>query len=114
MSELEEMRKKYDLPEGMSIANPKHFIETMEFAENLGGEPLESLKNALEQFKRMIEAQGLTLKLYPDFVPYSFEFTYEKDGRFVYNGGLICHGLGVQTLTVELSPRAGVHWSIHT
>ena len=110
-----ELRRTWGLPDAVVLLDPGHFASTMEFAEKLGGEPFESLKNALEHFKRVVANQGYTLKLYPDFVPHSFGFHYEKDGKLVYNGGVICHGLeGVETFSVEMASQEGIHWSIHT
>ncbi len=33
---------------------------------------------------------------------------------YAFNGGLLLHGMGQEVFAVELNPKAGPHWSIHT
>lgn len=57
-------------------------------------------------------------RLYPDFAPFSFTFTFSRRGKFAFNGGLIyqgpeCPGDGsFPSLSVSLHRNTG--WFIHT
>jgi hypothetical protein len=33
---------------------------------------------------------------------------------YAFNGGLLLHGMGQPVFAVELNPKAGPHWSVHT
>ena len=111
------LREKWELPDQIVLTNPEHFAKAMEFAEKLGGEAFESLKVALEHFRRVVRVRGedWTVRIGSDFVPHSFVFCYQYKGQFESNGGVICHGLrGVETFSIELLDKPGIHWSIHT
>lgn len=46
---------------------------------------------------------------------HSFRFWFAKEGKKVgFDGGIICHGIGQQTFSVELNSQPGPHWSVHT
>lgn len=54
------------------------------------------------------------LQIGPDFVKASFGFCFLYNGKFDMNGGMILHGGGQETFSVELTGANHPHWSIHT
>ncbi len=59
------------------------------------------------------EREEQTYILYPDWAQYSFRFVFEENKKRVYHGGVVCHGVG-ETLTVEICPKSGIYWAVHT
>ena len=52
-----------------------------------------------------------------DFAKWSFRLNWYRCGGHVFNGGLIFHngtGMNDDSLSVELNPPKGPHWSVHT
>jgi len=97
----------------ITIQDKEHFDAAMEFSRvncDAGGR---GLRNCLEQLLlRGYDADELVLR--KDSVPNSFDFAMRRNGGLVFNGGIICHGQGVETFSMELCPAQGVHFSIHT
>ena len=95
------------------IKDKEHFNEAMEFSRLNAKEKQSSLEDKICQ----LLLQGFDadeLVLYKDSVPHSFKFELRRNGDRVYNGGIICHGQGVETFSIELSPKEGIYWSIDT
>jgi hypothetical protein len=92
----------------------EHFNKALEFATSNGDEALRSLKESLASLERICINGGKTAEVFPDFVAHSFYFrTYRKDGSDGIDGGIILHGL-TQSFSIELIPKPGLHWSMHT
>jgi len=60
------------------------------------------------------ETGEVELQIAPDFVNASFGFCFLRNGKFDMNGGMILHGGGQETFSVELVGEKHPHWSIHT
>ncbi len=98
----------------LRFSDVKHYKEALKFARKVGGEPLQSFKNAFDTLERFCVNGGTTAEVHPDFTKHGFYFReYGSDGRLAMDGGIILHGLG-ESFSVELSPKSGLHWSMHT
>lgn len=96
------------------VKDMEHYEKARKFAESLGGESLDSLIEQFQRAETIAERDNETVEVFPDCVPYSFYFrTYNKDGKLLMDGGIICHGIG-ECFSAELCPKEGVHWSTHT
>lgn len=65
------------------------------------------------------EKGGTRCELRQDGQGWSFYFTmYRPDGAggeaFWFNGGLVYHGPGIESFSVELVSESKPHWSVHT
>lgn len=113
------------------IRDPEQFAETFLFAlsvspgpeerEKLGYRPedqtpIQTLVGCFEHLHRVArnyDRTGYHFDVSAEH-PYSFYFVCrDATDQVIYNGGIICHG-GGETFSVELSPRNGIHWSVHT
>ena len=96
------------------ISNTEHFTATLAYAKS---QPKETKRtflrsiSTINRLKRNLETDEV--HIYPDWVDHSFGWSFIKDGKCVYNGGMILHGFQ-QTFSVELNPKSYPHWSIHT
>ena len=98
----------------IEFENLDHYREALAFAEKQGSKTLQSLKESLSALDRWADKDKETCQVFPDCAKHSFYFRfYTESGRCSLNGGVILHGLGA-TSTVELCPKEGVYWSIHT
>lgn len=98
----------------LKFSNIEHYHEALAFAERLGGEAITSFKSSLLTVERISGASLGTAEVHPDSAQHSFYFRiYRKDGSLDMDGGIILHGLG-QTFNVELTPKKGIYWSVHT
>ena len=98
----------------LKFSNLEHYNTALKKAEELGKEALDSFKNTFASLERICAHQNETAEVFPDCTPYSFYFrTYKEDGEFWIDGGIILHGIG-QAFSVELCPKASIHWSMHT
>jgi hypothetical protein len=113
----------------IEIRCPEHFKAAVAFGKGLGGKSWASFRDSLRRLNNVHNyrmepgyARRQVVKLYKDFVPHSFEFAVfniEENGteKFIFNGGLICHGAGsggMAELSITLSPKPFVNWQIHT
>ena len=114
------------------VRDPEHFVQTFLFAlsvsprspeerEKLGYRPgdltpIQSLVGCfahLDRVAKNYDRTGYHFHVSPER-PYSFYFVCkDANDQCIYNGGIICHGAG-EVFAVELTPRNGIHWSIHT
>ena len=97
----------------LRFSNLEHYKKALEFAEQLGGEALDSFKNSFATLERICENQKATGEVHPDSVQHSFYFRIYNGDSFDFDGGIILHGLG-KSFSVELAAKTGLHWSIHT
>jgi len=106
------MRQVADYPHVFFI-DLKHYEEALALAQKLGGKTLESFNEQFALLERICTNSNLTAEVHPDCVQNSFYFrTYHKD-KAGMDGGIILHGMG-RTFSVELCPKQGVYWSMHT
>lgn len=98
----------------LKFSDIKHYEKALEMAEKIGGEALISFKSAFEFLERICARDDETAEVHPDCTQHSFYFRiYRKDNSLSMDGGIILHGMG-NSFSVELCPKAGVHWLIHT
>ena len=98
----------------LKFSNLGHFKNALELAEKLGDETLKSFKDCFESLERICARSDESGEVHPDCVENSFYFrTYRRDSTLGLDGGIILHGL-TATHSVELCPKKGVHWSMHT
>ena len=98
----------------LKFSDIDHYKKALELAEKLGGEALASFKNAFDCLEQICAEQDENAEVHPDCTLHSFYFRlYRKDGSFSMDGGIILHGMG-NSFSVELCPKTGVYWSIHT
>jgi hypothetical protein len=95
------------------ITDIKKFHATLDKAKKLGSESRLTLLDCLKRLNNIRKINNYTLTMYPDFVKHSWGFTFFKDGKRNFNGGMILHGLQ-ETFSVELDGEAYPHWSLHT
>lgn len=106
----------------LQIEDTEYFNSVLEFANKMGDKYKQNLEKKLEFLENYGGSKEYcTCKLFKDWAQYSFGFVLEKDGKRMFNGGLIYHG---QTpgehrenpLAVNLNMLNGteVLWSIHT
>ena len=95
------------------ITDIKKFRSTLEKARELGDESKLTLLRCLKDLNNIRKNNNYTLTMYPDFVKFSWGFTFFKNEKRNFNGGMILHGLQ-ETFSVELDGVAYPHWSIHT
>ena len=95
------------------ITDIKKFRSTLEKARELGDESKLTLLKCLKDLNNIRKNNNYTLTMYPDFVKFSWGFTFFKNGKRNFNGGMILHGLQ-ETFSVELNGAIYPHWSIHT
>ena len=95
------------------IIDINRFRDTLQKAKELGGESRNTLIDCLKRLNEIRKVQGYTLIMYPDFVKYSWGFTFFRNGIRNFNGGMILHGFE-QTFSVEVDSVSYPHWSLHT
>lgn len=103
--------------ERVKVHDQKHLNEAVKFAARLPEESQSSLGWGFTSLKNLIEnaKEGYMLHIVPDFVKNSFYFYVLKDEeKKVFDGGVIMHGTTQETFAVELCPRKGIYWSVHT
>jgi len=101
----------------INVEDPERLKEALLFSQQNIEKPKDSLPAKLLYLLCYGEQKDdRTLYIGRDFVPNSFGFALIEEGqeRCLIQGGLICHGQGVETLSVELSPKPGVYYSVHT
>jgi len=114
------------------IKDPDHFVKVFLFALSISPRypeekkemgygphdhlPIETLVGCFQHCQQVAnnyKPTGYHFYIYSE-QPYSFYFNcLDAKNQRMYNGGIICHGMG-EVFAVEVSPRKGVHWSIHT
>lgn len=98
----------------LKFSNLDHYKKALELAEKMGGETLRSFQNCFESLERICVRGDETGEVHPDYVENSFYFrTYRRDNTLGLDGGIILHGL-TDAHAVELCPKKGVYWSMHT
>lgn len=98
----------------LKFSDIEHYKQALAFAEKPGGEALSSFKNSFTRIERISTNSHGTAEVHPDSAQHSFYFRiYRKDNSLDFDGGIILHGLG-QTFNVELCPKTGIYWSVHT
>ena len=98
----------------LKFSNLEHYNKVLALANSLGGEALESFKNAFAYLERICDCRKATGEVHPDCDEDSFYFrVYLEDGSFNLDGGIIKHGAG-RTHSVEICPKSDIHWSMHT
>jgi hypothetical protein len=58
--------------------------------------------------------KGITVPPAPMYERRTCRTCKHEHERFVMNGGIILHGTGIETYSVELCGSDGPHWSVHT
>ena len=95
----------------LKFSNIEHFNKALEVATSLGSEALKSFQDAFAHLERMCNNdEG---EVHSDCAEDSFYFRIYQNDSCVLDGGIIKHGAG-STHTVELCPKQGVYWAIHT
>lgn len=98
----------------LQFSNLEHYNKALAVANNLGGEALKSFKDMFAYLERICERRKATGEVHPDCAEDSFYFrVYLEDGSLDLDGGIIKHGAG-QSYSVDLCPREGIYWQIHT
>lgn len=98
----------------LKFSDVNHYKKALELAEKLAGETLDSFRSSFEFLERICARDDTTAEVHPDYTLHSFYFrVYRKNGFFSMDGGIILHGIGT-SFSVELCPKAGIHWSLHT
>lgn len=106
----------------VEIRDKLHFREALRFAKTLPKDSRRSLRHSftvLNRIKRNYcrKMPNARLVLAPDWVKHSFFFAIRQEVgsqlETYMHGGLILHGFE-ETLSIELCPKDGPHWSIHT
>jgi hypothetical protein len=98
----------------LTILDQDHFEKVKAFAERVG---------LADQLQRQLDYLGANdgareIKLGRDFAPHSFTFAMYRDGKYLFNGGLIYQGPdcpadgSFPSLTVSLATGTG--WFAHT
>src|SRR5262249_9289932 len=102
----------------LSIRCPDEFRAAIRKARELGGNARASLKLCLQ---RLGSGPDCVCELYKDFAPFSFYFVLKRNGKTLFNGGVIFHGRhdgggngSAPTFSVSLSSERGERWEIHT
>ena len=91
-----------------------HYRRALALAEKLGGEELSSFKEAFVRLEGWCARDNGTVEVHSDAMEYSFYFRiYKKDGRCSMDGGVILHDMG-PSYSVEMAPKQGIHWTVHT
>ena len=98
----------------IEILNKEHFLKTVRFARDIGGDARKSFIDCLTVLNNIKRNTGNKLNIGPDWVKHSFSFGFlNKDGQCTLNGGMILHGFE-PTFSVQLTKKNGPNWSIHT
>lgn len=113
----------------LRVLNEKHFHKVLKKVEECDmqaearlGPDGPFVLPLLEQELKYLHNYGGDVKAWEvlldwDFADWSFSVNWLRDGERVFNGGLIFHsgaGFNDGSLSVELNPPKGLHWSIHT
>ena len=97
----------------LKFSNLEHYKEALAFAEKLGGEALSSFKDSFTTIETICARAKETGEVHPDCALLSFYFRLYIGDSLDFDGGIILHGLG-QTFNVQLTPKTGIYWSVHT
>jgi hypothetical protein len=98
----------------LKFSDIDHYTKALELAEKLGGEALTSFKSNFECLERICARQDKNAEVHPDCTRHSFYFRmYQKDGSLSIDGGIILHGVS-NSFNIELCPKPGLYWSMHT
>lgn len=103
----------------LNFSNVEHYKEALAYAEKLfaitgNEEALKSFKNCFASLENWSKRDHEPCDVHPDSAPYSFYFRfYPPNKTRGLDGGVILHGCG-ETFNVELTPKKGQYWSIHT
>lgn len=99
----------------LMFSNIEHYHEALAVAQNLGSEALKTFNDNFAYLERMCARSNETAEVTPDCMEHSFYFRmFHEDGKMAMNGGIILHGLGGKSFSVELNPENTPHWSMHT
>lgn len=95
-----------------------NLTEALEFAKSINDTTLQDCLNRLELIDKNL---GSETTICDDFAPYSFEFSRNKDGHSIGDGGIIFHGKhdnggdgSAPTFSVSLDNDTTPRWQIHT
>lgn len=101
----------------LDVQDPERLKKALAYSSEHVSSPGDSLQRALSYLLTYGSVENdRTLHLSNDFAPNSFGFYLEEEGRErpLIQGGIICHGQGVETFSVTLSEKPGVFFQIHT
>jgi len=96
------------------IHDDEHFHAALAFSQENVKDPHQGLESKIFYLLTGHYGGADTLHLTKDFVPHSFNFQLRRGSQPGLSGGIICHGQGEETFSVELCPKPGIHYSIHT
>lgn len=98
----------------LRFSDLKHYHKALAVANSLGEETLKSFQESFAYLERICERGNATGEVYPDCDEDSFYFrVYRANNTLDLDGGIIKHGAG-KTHSIELCPKSGVYWSMHT
>jgi hypothetical protein len=98
----------------LKFSDIDHYSKALKLSEKLGGQAQTTFKETFEFLERICERDDETAEVHPDCIPHSFYFRiYRRDGSLSMDGGIILHGIG-NSFSVELCPKTGIYWSMHT
>ncbi len=98
----------------LKFSDIEHYKKALELAEKLANESLNSFRSTFDFLEQICQRDDETAEVHPDCIPHSFYFRiYRKDDSLSMDGGIILHGTG-NSFSVELCPKTGHYWSIHT
>uniref|UniRef100_A0A6M3K3V0 Uncharacterized protein n=1 Tax=viral metagenome TaxID=1070528 RepID=A0A6M3K3V0_9ZZZZ len=97
----------------IKIKNLEHLHKAKEFAEknNITGQ--NHFEHYFAYLERILTNEGTIAEIHPDVTSHSFYFNVFKGKEWRWNGGIILHGYQ-RSYSVELGPKEGMHWSMHT
>jgi hypothetical protein len=95
------------------ITDKERFEDARKFSRLKVKEGYKTLDECVLQL--MLREDGADeVQIFNDRVPNSFQFGILKHGECISNGGIICHGQGEETFTVDINSKSGVYFGIHT
>lgn len=101
----------------VKIHDKDHFQKAFKLAKNLKGKTEKSFRESIQQLNQIRLQNEWDMYIAPDFVAYSFMFSFYNGKQSLQNrtlnGGMTLHGLQ-ETYSVELNPPKYLHWRIHT
>jgi hypothetical protein len=97
----------------LNFSDIERYNQALAFAEKLGGEALSSFKDSFTTIETICARAKETGEVHPDYALLSFYFRLYKGDSLDFDGGIILHGLQY-TYNVELTPKTGIYWSVHT
>ncbi len=98
----------------LGFSSIEHYENALEKATTLGGEALKSFNQCFASLERIAINDNGTAQIHPDPSPHSFYFRiYTQEHLMTMDGGIVMHGEG-KSFSVELTPKSGIYWRIHT